>query len=78
MVIYRVFEGDNYTHFGGHGEALNAADKIADDENCGPNGFVIIDKLTLVGLTKWRLMIMALNGLSIVESAERVYERFAQ
>jgi hypothetical protein len=84
VIIYRTFDGDNYHYYSKERTALDAADRFAEGELLGPNGFVRVEKLTLVkGLTANTLVTASLNGTELflqdfITDIERIYERLAR
>ncbi len=79
MIIYRTFDGDNHEYFATERVALNAADRVFEQENQGPNGFIRVEKITLRdGLTTPALVAMIFNqDPEAVASVERTYERLS-
>ena len=80
MIIYRTFDGDNYAFFTESKKAYSHVDKIANNNYCGPNGFVIIEEIEIALPNGWgeKFIISLLNGNYETERVERIYERFAR
>ncbi len=79
MIVYRTFDGDDYFYYSKERRALDAADQFAERELLGPNGFVRVERLTLMkGLTANALVVAGLNNQDVVTDVERVYERLAR
>ena len=79
MIIYRTFDGDNHEYFAKERVALDAADRIFEQEDQGPNGFIRVEKITLRSdLTTPALMTMIFNDPeSAIADVERIYERLS-
>ena len=79
MIIYRTFDGDNHEYFAKERVALNAADRVFEQEDQGPNGFIRVEKITLRSdLTTPALLALIFNrDPEAIADVERTYERLS-
>ncbi len=78
MVFFRTFDGDTHTHFRSEIDAMNLADGLAsEEESCGPNGFVFVDRIEIDFPRGKDTMLDLLNGSYKADKVERIYERMA-